>query len=101
MAGSSGFCVGLGSVACHCIGSKTPFGFGSFCGLVRDMLFQTGVITAHSSGGAPIHVKYKNLSATTTALVQRGETAIPQSFNADITQDRNESQAGCSTNDHS
>src|SRR5260221_164675 len=26
-----------------------------------------GVITAHASGGAPIHVTYKNLSATTTA----------------------------------
>src|SRR5712691_11254866 len=44
----------------------------------------SGVITAHSSGGAPIHVKYQNLSATTIALVQRGESPIPQSFNADI-----------------
>src|SRR5229473_2084208 len=43
-----------------------------------------GVITAHASGGAIIHVTYKNLSATTTALVQRGEAPIPQSFNADI-----------------
>src|SRR5438094_144862 len=43
-----------------------------------------GVVTAHSSGGAPIHVTYKNLSATTTALIQRGEAPIPQSFNADI-----------------
>src|SRR5262249_3824698 len=43
-----------------------------------------GVITARASGGAPIHVTYKNLSATTTALIQRGEAPIPQSFNADI-----------------
>jgi hypothetical protein len=43
-----------------------------------------GLITAHASGGAPIHVTYKNLSATTTALIQRGEAPIPQSFNADI-----------------
>jgi hypothetical protein len=43
-----------------------------------------GVITAHANGGALIHVTYKNLSATTTALVQRGEAPIPQSFNADI-----------------
>jgi hypothetical protein len=44
----------------------------------------SGVITAHANGGAPIHVTYRNLSATTTALIQRGEAPIPQSFNADI-----------------
>src|SRR5882724_262855 len=44
----------------------------------------SGVITAHASGGAPIHVTYKGLTATTTALIQRGETPLAQSFNADV-----------------
>src|SRR5437667_12455624 len=39
-----------------------------------------GLITAHSSGGASIRATCQGLSATTTALVQRGESAIPQSF---------------------
>jgi hypothetical protein len=44
----------------------------------------SGVITAHSDGGAPIRASYKGLTATTTALVQHGDAPIPQSFNADI-----------------
>jgi Protein of unknown function (DUF1553)/Protein of unknown function (DUF1549) len=44
----------------------------------------SGVITAHSDGGAPIRATYKGLTATTTALVQHGDAPIPQSFNADI-----------------
>jgi hypothetical protein len=43
-----------------------------------------GLITAHAGGAARIHVTYKGLTATTTALVQRGEAPIPQSFNADV-----------------
>jgi hypothetical protein len=43
-----------------------------------------GKITAHASGAAAVHVTYQGISAATTALVQRGEAPIPQSFNADI-----------------
>src|SRR2546427_2592500 len=43
-----------------------------------------GLITAHASGAALIHVVYKGLTFNTTALVQQGDAPIPQSFNADV-----------------
>src|SRR5262249_44084151 len=45
---------------------------------------KNGLVTAHAGGAAMIQIKYKGLTATTTALVQRGEGPIPQSFNADV-----------------
>src|SRR5262249_8436980 len=43
-----------------------------------------GVITANANGAAPIHVTFQGVSATTTALVQRAEAPIAQSFTADV-----------------
>ncbi len=43
-----------------------------------------GMITALANGGSPIRVTWQGQSATTTALVQRAEGAIPRSFAGDI-----------------
>jgi len=44
----------------------------------------SGLITAHASGGAPFTLPIKVSPPLPTALIQRGETPLAQSFNADV-----------------